>query len=211
MNQNLEKKEMKDFVVQYFIRVCKNHRIYSKFRTSFEKVKRSRDGNPFGPFTNIFDFKDCLEQFTEKEYNHHRRTDDKYEKVTMMINHMIHFFLEKGGADPKRLGMIGQEIFDLACYGIYGAEFLEDMNNMQQEQPKLKNEKEMWLFARYMDAYQKGMTTMSWEDFKNEFLPKIEHMFSNNDDNSNPRRRSRRNREEYIEWNDACMEDEEEF
>jgi hypothetical protein len=119
--------------------------------------------------------------------------------------------LEKGGADPKRLGMIGQEIFDLACYGIYGDEFLEDMNNMQQEQPKLKNEKEMWLFARYMDAYQKGMTTMSWEDFKNEFLPKIEHMFSNNDDNSNPRRRSRRNREEYIEWNDACMEDEEEF
>ena len=85
MNQNLEKKEMKDFVVQYFIRVCKNHRIYSKFRTSFEKVKRSRDGNPFGPFTNIFDFKDCLEQFTEKEYNHHRRTDDKYEKVKNLV------------------------------------------------------------------------------------------------------------------------------
>ena len=42
----------------------------------------------------------------------------------------------------------------------------------------------MWLFARYMDAYQKGMTTMSWEDFKNEFLPKIEHMFSNNDDSN---------------------------
>ena len=191
MNQSKRSKEMKDFVVQYFIRVCKNHKIYNTFRSSFNKVKRNRSGNPFGDFKNIYDFKDRLEQFTNKEYEHHRRTNDKYEKVTMMINHMMHFFLEKGGVDPRRLGMIGQEIFDLACYGIYGDEFLNDMELMQEKQPpKPQNDIEAYLMQLYMRMLEEGKIMMTWDEFKQKHMPQIFKAFKElplrvNEGNSN--------------------------
>ena len=179
MNQTTKKKEMKDFVVQYFIRVCKNHKIYGTFRASFNKVKTNRSNNPFGNFTNIYDFKDCLANFTEKEYQNHRRTNDKYEKVTMMINHMMHFFLEKGGVDPRRLGMIGQEIFDLACYGIYGDEFIQDMEQMQQQQMEHQqtppsNEVEAYLMQLFLNLYNQGKINMDWGEFKHKYMSQIQ-------------------------------------
>jgi hypothetical protein len=182
MNQTKRQKEMKDFVVQYFIRVCKNHKIYGTFRASFNKVKSNRSNNPFGKFTNIYDFKNCLENFTEKEYQNHRRTNDKYEKVTMMINHMMHFFLEKGGVDPRRLGMIGQEIFDLACYGIYGDEFIEDMEKMQQQQQmqnqeQPSNEMEAYLMQMYLNLYNQGKIDMDWLTFKKKYMPQLKSSF----------------------------------
>lgn len=174
------KKEMKDLVGRYFIRVCKNHNIYSRFRSYFYKVMNSNgDRNPFGNFSNIEGLFDKLEIFTEKEYQNHRRTNDKYERVTMMINHMLHFFLEKGGVDPRKLGKIGQEIFDLSCYGLYGDAFLSDMDKMKQEIPKQpKNDKEVWLFREYLRHKANGMTSMSWEEFREHYLPMIDDNFS---------------------------------
>lgn len=175
MKKTVRKDEMKDIVGRYFIRVCKNHKIYGKFKTSFFKVMRYRsDSNPFGNFKNVCEMFNMVNDFTEREYEKNRRTNDKYEKVTMMINHMIHFFLEKGGVNPRRLGMIGQEVFDLSCYGIYGDEFLEDMERMQQEQPKPRTNKEAWLMSEYIKEMSNGSIHMTWEEFKNRYLPQLE-------------------------------------
>lgn len=177
MIKNNKKKEMKDFVGEYFIRVCKNHGIYGTFRQSFYSLIPSSK-NPFGRYKNIPELLEGLQQFSDKEYEVHCRGNDKYEKVTMMINHMIHFFLERGGIDSRKLGMIGQEIFDLSCYAIYGDEFIEDMENMQQ--PKPRNEKEAYLLGIYLSHLQSGQMNMSWEDFLAKYMPQIERGWGEN-------------------------------
>ena len=180
MNKVINNNEMKDFVGRYFVRVCKNHKIYGVFRKSFYNVMRSRsDRNPFGEFKNIHEMLDKVSDFTEKEYEHHRRTNDKYEKVTMMINHMIHFFLEKGGVNPRRLGAIGQEVFDLSCYGLFGNEFIEDMERMNQTNPRPSNEKEAWLMNEYFRLLSNGEIKMTWDEFKEKYMPQFEANFQN--------------------------------
>lgn len=176
MNKVINNNEMKDFVGRYFIRVCKNHKIYDVFKKSFYNLMRSgNDRNPFGQFRNINEMLNKVSDFTEKEYEHHKRTNDKYEKVTMMINHMIHFFLENGGVHPKRLGMLGQEIFDMSCYGMYGEDFLDDMERMQKTHPKVSSNKEAWLLSEFMRVQKNGTYNgMYWEEFRDYYMPRIQ-------------------------------------
>lgn len=144
---------------------------------SFNNVMRQRsDRNPFGQFGNIFELSKKLEEFTEREYSKHARRNDDYERVTMMINHMLHFFLEKGGVYPRQLGMLGQEIFDLTCYGMYGEKYLKDMQMMQREEPRATNMKEAALLSEFMRLKKQSNFNMSWEEFLQEYLPKLNWM-----------------------------------
>ena len=177
-NRKVEK-EMKDFVGQYFLRACKNHDLYKVFKDSFHKVRKSSgDRNPFGRIDNFFEMLNGMSNFTINEMSRHHNENDNYQKVTMMINHMLHFFLEKGGVDPRRLGEIGQEIFDLSCYGLYGDQYLIDMENMKQQEqhePLVTNEKEAWLYAQFIKMKGKGMIPeeVRWQDFKRVHLPSL--------------------------------------
>lgn len=180
--KKFKKKEMKDYVCEYFIRVCKNHDMYHVFRKSFKTVMINRgDRNPFGMFGNISELSVKLNDFTEREYSKHARNNDEYERVTMMINHMLHFFLEKGGVDPRRLGMIGQEIFDLTCYGLYGDKYLKDMERMQQNEPRPNNNKEATLLAEFMRLKKNPDFKMSWEEFLQQYLPMLSWMDDENE------------------------------
>ena len=175
--KKFKRKLMEDFVCEYFIRVCKNHNIYNTFMKSFNNVMRQRsDRNPFGQFGNIFELSKKLEEFTEREYSKHASRNDDYERVTMMINHMLHFFLEKGGVDPRQLGMLGQEIFDLTCYGMYGEKYLKDMQMMQREEPRATNMKEAALLSEFMRLKKQSNFNMTWEEFLQEYLPKLNWM-----------------------------------
>lgn len=176
------KKEMKDYVCEYFIRVCKNHDIYHVFKKSFKTVMTTRgDRNPFGTFCNVSELSNKLNDFTEREYSKHSRNDnDEYERVTMMINHMLHFFLEKGGVDPRRLGMIGQEIFDLTCYGLYGDKYIQDMERMQQNEPRPTNIKEAALLSEYMRLKKNPDFKMTWDEFLKQYIPMLSWMNEEN-------------------------------
>lgn len=179
--KNLKRKEMKDYVCEYFIRVCKNHDIYHVFRKSFKNVMVSKsDRNPFGLFGNVTELSNKLNDFTEREYSKHARNNDEYERVTMMINNMLHFFLEKGGIDRRRLGMIGQEIFDLTCYGLYGDKYLQDMERMQQNEPRAVNNKEATLLSEFMRLKKNPDFKMTWEEFLQQYLPMLSWMDEEN-------------------------------
>ena len=191
MTNRKSTKEMKDFVGQYFLRACKNHDLYKVFKESFHRVRASRgDRNPFGQFNNYREMLVCMSNFTNNESSRHHSSEDNYQKVTMMINHMLHFFLEKGGVDPRRLGAIGQEIFDLSCYGLYGDQYLIDMENMhnkQEEEPHLNNEKEAWLYAQFLKMKSKNLipSEARWEDFRNIYIRNEEmrdSLHNNNED-----------------------------
>lgn len=182
--KDFKRKEMKDYVCEYFIRVCKNHDIYHIFKKSFNKIKVSRsDRNPFGAFYTVSELSNRLNDFTDREYSKHARNNDEYERVTMMINHMLHFFLEKGGVDPRRLGIIGQEIFDLTCYGLYGEKFIEDMERIQQNEPKATNVKEATLLSEFMRMKKNPDFKMTWEEFLQKYLPMLSWMDKENIEN----------------------------
>jgi hypothetical protein len=103
---------------------------------------------------------------------------------------MIHFFLEKGGVDPRKLGAIGQEIFDLTCYGLYGDKFLEDMEKLSKQdecEPEINSSKEAWLYGEFLKLKKKGQLSESvrWSEFRSFYLPKLEHFHMSDDVENN--------------------------
>ena len=157
-------------VVKYFIRVMKNHDMYRKFTKSFDRVVKSdNDSNPFGNFENVYQMSVGLNNFTNRDLHSHSRGNTEYERITMMINHLLHFFLENCGVHPKFLGKYGQEIFDLSCFKLFGNKYLEDMEKIDKGSDIPQNprtEKEAWLISVYINKSQRGEFTGSYSDFK---------------------------------------------
>lgn len=180
MNKN-ESEQIKNVVGEYFVRVVKNHNFYHIFRKAFEKysnhkyrlMERSQGGGYLGSIGKIY-------QNAHSEWQEHgRNKHDFYELITFYINQMLHLFLEAGGVDPRRLGMFGQEIFDLSCYRIYGDRFLTDMEQMNQRDGGIrtpKNDKEAWLLGQYMSLRNSGHINISFDEFIQNYEGQIDSM-----------------------------------
>lgn len=165
-----QKKEMKDLVCKYFIRVCKNHDMYSLAKNQIITFQNCNN-TPFGCYKNIFELSDKLHVFTEKEYKNFAKDNTKYEKVTLMINHLLHFFLETKGIEPMRLRMLGQEIFDLVCYNMYGDTYVNDLKKIHTHYVK----DEEVLFKIYVNLLQhnKNIKNLTFEEFIGLSLNKL--------------------------------------
>lgn len=195
------KMDTKTIVGRSFIRVVKNHQYYHVFKARFDSMAKQRKGDrsPFSPFDDFDTLMAKIEEFTISQNS---RPRDRYEHITMMINHMLHFFLEQGGVDPRRLGMYGQEIFDIACYSLYGDEYLKDMDKMNHSAPRPKNDLEMYLLGEFMKLKNAGHD-ISWEDFIVKFVNKIDRT-QFNERNYNDRRINPM--EDYDEYDDEYDE-----
>lgn len=169
---NNKSKDVHIVVGKSFVRVVKNHKFYDIFKKSFDKMMKmpKSDRNPFGKFDSFDTLMNAIKDFTVSQ---HRVFRDDYEFITMMINHMLHFFLENGGVDPRRLGMYGQEIFDIACYALYGDKYINDMDKMNHSAPKPKNDLEAYLVGEFMKLRNDGMD-LSWEQFIQKFMPNVD-------------------------------------
>jgi hypothetical protein len=182
------KADTKTIVGRSFIRVVKNHQYYHIFKSRFDNMAKLRKGerSPFSPYEDFDTLMAKIEEFTVAQNSHPK---DKYEHITMMINHMLHFFLEQGGVDPRRLGMYGQEIFDIACYALFGDEYLKDMDKMNHSAPRPKNDLEAYLVGEFMKLKNHGHD-ISWEDFIVKFARQIDRSQFNernyNDHRVNP-------------------------
>ncbi len=173
MNEMNEMNNIERIVGRYFIRVMKNHNKYDLFKKGFKTVANTSkgDSNPFGRCKDYSDMLVKLGKFTEKDYEAHKREGTRYEFVTMMINHLLHFFCEKGcQMHPEHLGKYGQEIFDLSCYAAFGQEFLEDMEVMKQQMGGVMphSEEEARMMHEYMVARKNGLN-ISLEEFMRRF------------------------------------------
>jgi hypothetical protein len=58
---------------------------------------------------------------------------DKYEHVTMTINHLLHFFMEANGIGMNTLCKMGEEIYNLSCNKLFG-DTLEDLQERDKEE-----------------------------------------------------------------------------
>lgn len=170
--------QMRNVVGKAFIRVVKNHNLYNVFVSSFKRLRGQKIGerNPFGEFNDFHTLMSKVENVVnsgKSSFMGHHGVNSDYDKIGAMINHLLHFFLENGGVDGRRLGMYGQEIFDITCYSLYGDKYLDEMDKLNHSAPKPKNDLEAFLVGQFME-YKQKMTDLTWEQFYNTVASKID-------------------------------------
>lgn len=153
-------------VFNCFVRVTKNYNLYETFKTQFERHRNGSCGDGrIGGYSNIQEMMRQVEHVAQHDSQRMHGSGNKdYDYITFLINVMIRNFLEAGGVMPQKLGFYGQEIFDLACYAIYGDAYLEDMDNLNEGAPRPQNELEAWLVGEYMNRKNMGMSE-TWDEF----------------------------------------------
>lgn len=176
MNQS----EIAEIVGKYFLRLCKNNDVYQTFKKQFNPHHDHKR------FLSPLKEKGCQslhEMFVEVgnySYSNRHNSHDKYEVITLIINTLLQFYLEKGGVHPSRLGMIGQQIFNLSAYAIYGEEFLIDMQNeMQQTGIKSpQNDFEVFCLSQYQHMKREHPEIGSFNDFMSQYKSSLKKAFN---------------------------------
>lgn len=197
MNINkIDNQQIRTIVGKAFIRVMKNHNYYRLFIKSFNDLKNyvNDERNPFGRFNDFNSMMFNIENFVARhDMKNMNRTclvasrEATYNKIIAMINHMLHYFLEQRGVDGRRMGMLGQEVFDLSCYTLFGDEYLSDMERLDNDIPKPKNDMEAYILAEYMKYISNG-EKISWEEFVSRFAKQIKpEMFDESLYRDNPK------------------------
>lgn len=168
--------EVSQVVACSFLRVIKTYHHYETFKKAFKQF------NPYGrdpldgmdrhaPTSNTMHdqskFGRLMSRITDvamKDLTHAPQRGDKYNEITMIINALLRHTLEKNGVPMQQLGLLGQEIFDMTCYQIYGEEYLNEMDSLNEGAPRPTNEVEALLVSEFMARWQNG-EHLSWEDF----------------------------------------------
>ncbi len=132
-------------VFNYFIRVIKSKGRYLIFRRQVKNdgilkylVKRINSGsNPFSNLSTISDIVSELASITDNMAKSNNKKGginglDRYERVTMAINHLLHFFMETANVSMKDMNNMGEEIYALSCNKLFGDSF-EDLEAEQEE------------------------------------------------------------------------------
>lgn len=160
-------------VIEYFIRMTKKHHLYYKFRESvngngvfelFVRKKRTHD-NPLSLSKNIDELASALNKLTASMSRQMRKKDDKYEYITMNINHLLHFCIEPHGVRMETLCLLGEEIFNLTCSALYGDEFAanahqDDLSTIN-DPVALKSK----IFQDYVHDMNEGKINMTFDEY----------------------------------------------
>ena len=130
--------EIEKTVILMFIMSLKERDYYHYFReilydgdgiSNLYKLGRYDYGyaNIISPFSNCKDINEIACKLIEltKQVGFSNIEDiDKYERVTININHLLHFTLERI-CEIETLEKIGQEVFNYACLSLFDEEFEE--------------------------------------------------------------------------------------
>lgn len=160
-------------IIEYFIRMTKKHHLYYKFRSSvngngvfelFVKKKRMHD-SPLSLSKNIDELASALNKLTASMAGRMRKKNDKYEYITMNINHLLHFFIEPYGVRMETLCLLGEEIFNLTCSTLYGDEFVanehqDDLSTIN-DPVALKSK----IFQDYVHDMNEGKINMTFDEY----------------------------------------------
>lgn len=181
----MNNKIIKEKVNGYFLRVLKDKGLYVKFKSFYSsqnnRKMRCIELKRHGYLAMV----DRLFNDAKHEFDEHGRSHDDYELITFFINYLLRKFLESNGVDPRRLGMIGQEIFDLTCNSLYGDKYKSDMEEMNKRNggiPTPKNDKEAWLVGQYMALRDHGKINMSFAEFLMKIQNQVNEMSFNEAD-----------------------------
>lgn len=137
-------------VFNCFIRTIKTDGKYMMFRRGVRNkgimnylingaIKSPRDpSNPFQTVSTTDEVIKTLVDITDKMAKSNGKKNgikelDKYEHVTITINHLLHFFMETNGLSMDKLCSLGEEIYSLSCNKLFG-DTIEEVEQRQQEE-----------------------------------------------------------------------------
>ena len=171
-----DKNNIENVVFRCFIRAIKSDGKYMLFRkgvTNTGIMKFLVKGRPSSdsPFANSSSTKDIvmtLEKITNDMAKSNGKKGgikdlDRYEHVTMTINHLLHFFMESNGVSMQKLCSIGEEIYNLSCNKLFG-DTLEDLERHdEQEMHEIRDlgQLKAKLFQEYVNEVQSGQISPS--------------------------------------------------
>lgn len=178
-------------IIEYFIRVIKEHGYYIAFRSGvinsglmgiFIPNTNKRADNPLAISRNINELAAALEKVNNEFKRHSQHQGDKYENITMNINHLLHFFLESRGVKMEELCVIGEEIFNLTCSTLYGDDFVKNQPKDSIEQMNDPIQVKSKIFQDYVDAMRRGELNCSFEEYWNNRKPEVERWLNSHND-----------------------------
>ena len=180
-------------IIEYFIRVIKEHGHYIAFRSGvinsglmgiFIPNTNKRADNPLAISRNINELAAALEKVNNVFKGHLRDQSDKYNNITMNINHLLHFFLEPKGVKMEELCTIGEEIFNLTCTALYGDEFVKDQPKDSIEQMNDPMQVKSKIFQDYVDGMKRGELNCSFDEYWKNRKPEVERWLNSHSGSS---------------------------
>ena len=188
MNKNVE-----SVVLNCFIRVIKTDGKYMLYRRGVKNKgiigyllrKSMRPMSSDNPFINADSSEkvaDTLRDITNSMAKSNGKRGgikdlDKYEHVTMTINHLLHFFMEPNGISMDKLCSMGEEIYGLSCNKLFGDTIEEIEKQQEVEMDKLSNLNEIKakMFKDYVNGISSGKIShsVSFDDYFNNHIGDI--------------------------------------
>lgn len=182
----MKKDNIESVVFSYFVRAIKDDGKYMLFRRGLHndgligallRNNKRICPTPETPFSTASCVKDVIEtlksitnEMAKSNGNSNGAADlDRYEHVTMTINHLLHFFLEVNGVSIDKLCSLGEEIYGNSCYKLFGDDYDSLKEREEEEKAKIKNEEQVnaKLFQEYINGIKKGEISkkMTFDEF----------------------------------------------
>ena len=167
------KDNIETVVLKCFIRVLKDNGSYMLYRrcvnntgimkSIVKQTSRISADNPFSSASSSEQVISTLRKITNDMAKSNGKKGgvndlDKYEVVTMAINHLLHFFMESNGVSMQRLCELGEEIYGLSCNKLFG-DTIEDLERQSEEELASMtdiNKLKAKLFQDYIVDLQQG-------------------------------------------------------
>lgn len=170
-------KNIEAVVLKCFIRVLKDNGSYMLYRRCvnntgvmkyFIKNRISSSDNPFCNASSSKEVVEILQKITNDMAKSNGKKGgskdlDKYEIVTMAINHLLHFFMESNGVSLQRLCELGEDIYSMSCFKLFG-DTIEDLDKQSEDELSSMtdiNNIKAKLFQDFISDLQKGKISSS--------------------------------------------------
>jgi len=191
MKKKKDNVEIEVVVFNYFVRALKSDGKYMIFRQGVNNTgimkflvkKAHTHDSPFSSLSTTKEIVETLRKITDDMARNNGNSNgvygmDKYEHVTMTINHLLHFFLESYGLPMDKLCSLGEEIYNYSCHKLFG-DTMEDLETQKAENiNKVNSEAELMakLFHNFVNERNSGKISkdvtfdMYAKKHQNEFI-----------------------------------------
>lgn len=137
---------------------------YYAFRKKFFGQQNNESNsrvNSDSPFMRAKNFEDAVQILIKLNKSIDGRRppmsgmDENSQRVTMTINHLIHFILERHAKNMDILNSVGQCVFNNVCNCLFGQEYTDEQNRLEKEgRVDTSDPQKMWNL--YMEASANG-------------------------------------------------------
>lgn len=147
MNKAVNKKDVEAIVLNSFLRVIKDNKKYCSYVRGLHSTPLIRAivgrnkivATPFSGEDATANVISKLKEITKQHANGVTLDSDQYEYVTMVVNHLLHFFLERSYSLPI-LTRIGEDVYDISCLRLFGDEVENEDVFLRPREVEIKRE-----------------------------------------------------------------------